>query len=85
MLRWLGEKTKLMVVLLVTWLCLCLSGCATIHGAAGDLENASRWIREASEPACDQMEMNRIESAIQTQNRIMNRGQKMHVALSKSY
>lgn len=51
-----------------------LSGCGMVNGAASDVENASRWIRERSQPAVDNMELRRIRSAVDTQTRIIKRG-----------
>lgn len=77
-----GTKGKdvFMTVMFITvaiWLLWACTGCGTINGAASDGENACRWVREKSQPAVDNMELVRIRSALDTQNRIMERGNDM--------
>ena len=71
----------LIIVILVAVTIMGVVGCATTNGFGCDVENAGRFIRERTQPAVDGMEMSRIRSSIDTQNRIMSRGYAMHDAV----
>ena len=62
------------VLLLGLLLLFLVPGCGTINGLGSDTENVGRWIREVSQKSVDNMELRRIRSGIDTQNRIINRG-----------
>ena len=59
----------------------CLSGCATMNGVGADTENVGRWLKKATQPERDKLEMRAISAAIADQNRIMNRGNKLASSL----
>ncbi len=42
-----------------------------------DIENAGRWMRETSQKHVDNMELRRIRSSVDTQNRLMLRGDQL--------
>ena len=80
---WLGVMFLLVIVLLIAIILLPTAGCGTINGLGTDTENIGRWTREATQPGVDNMELTRIESAINNQNRLMHRGQQMESALGR--
>ena len=72
------ESTKWFVAWLVIAflmiVCILQSGCGTVNGIGADAENAGRWLREVTQKGVDNMELRKIRSAIDNQNRIINRG-----------
>ncbi len=62
-------KTLLLLVVL-----LGVAGCGMVNGFGSDIENAGRWLREGSQKQVDKTELKRIRSAMETQNRLINRG-----------
>ena len=78
-------------VLWIVVVVLLLAGCSrnsipfsvTLNGLGRDTENVGRWVREVTQPSVDKSELKQISSAIDSQNRIMLRGQEIQTALGK--
>ena len=74
----MSKKLQLTLVCIIALLFMALiQGCGTVNGFASDTENAARFVRERTQNSVESMELVRIESALKTQNRIMERGYAM--------
>ena len=71
----------LLTVLMLLALSLGATGCGTINGFASDVENGARWMREVTQKNVDNTELRRIRSSIDTQSRIIKRGDQLTKAV----
>ena len=76
-------ERQILVALAIVILLIVSAGCGMANGFGRDTENVGRWLREKTQPAVDSMELQQISSAIETQNRIMQRGMALQVTLQK--